>query len=134
MKIDKILNKEISRINLHLPKTRKSLAKLLEEDEPKVELRDGSKHYFKKEELLFLSSLIDEWEKDKLFLPIVLELTPVWHGYFKIHGKIEVKVIEKILGTYDILEEKSEITLPRYLLPKIRRKLPTTTTYAFIME
>ncbi|ADT84652.1 DUF61 family protein [Thermococcus barophilus] len=131
---DEIINKEIARINLHLPRARKSLAKLLNEDVPKVQLRDGSFHYFKKEELEYLQSLLDVEELEKLHLPIVLEITTAWHGYFRVRGKVEVKVIEKVLGTYDILEEKVEVTLPRYLLPKIRRTLPTTTTYAFIME
>lgn len=45
-----------------------------------------------------------------------------------------MKVIETILGQFDPLEEKSEGRYPRYLLPRIRRILPTTTTYAFIME
>jgi len=131
---DEIINKEISRINHHLPRVRKSLVKLLNEDTPKVQLRDGSFHYFKKRELEYLKSLLEDWELEKLYLPIVLEITTTWHGYFRVRGKIEVKVIEKILGIYDILEEKREVTLPRYLLPKIRRTLPTTTTYAFIME
>ncbi|NJE11710.1 DUF61 family protein [Thermococcus sp. LS2] len=131
---DEIINKEILRINLHLPRARKSLAKLLNEDTPKVQLRDGSFHYFKREELEYLKSLLEEWELERLNLPIVLEITTAWHGYFRVRGEIEVKVIEKILGTYDILEEKKEVTLPRYLLPKIRKTLPTTTTYAFIME
>lgn len=134
MKPDEVLNKELSRINLHLPRQRKSLAQLLKEEEPKVKLKDGSEHYFKRKELEFLASLLDEWEVDKLYIPIVLEITTTWHGYFKVRGALAVKVIEKLLGTYDILKEKNELTLPRYMLPKIRRKLPTTTTYAFIME
>jgi len=134
MKPDEVLNRELSRINLHLPRQRKSLAQLLKEEEPKVKLKDGSEHYFKRKELEFLASLLDEWDVDKLYIPIVLEITTTWHGYFKVRGALAVKVIEKLLGTYDILEEKSELTLPRYMLPKIRRKLPTTTTYAFIME
>ncbi len=131
---DEIIHKEISRINLHLPRVRKSLARLLNEDTPKVQLRDGSFHYFKKKELEYLRSLLDEYELERLSLPIVLEITTTWHGYFRVRGEIEVKVIEKILGTYDVLEEKKEIILPRYLLPKIRKILPTTTTYAFITE
>ncbi|WP_461865426.1 DUF61 family protein [Thermococcus sp.] len=134
VEIENIINKEINRINLHLPKARKTLSQLLSEEEPKIQLRDGSYHYFKKNELKLLSTLIEEWEIMSLRLPIVLEITSVWHGYFRVRGKTEVKVIEKILNQYDILEEKTEVVLPRYLLPKIRKTLPTTTTYAFIME
>ena len=131
---DEIIHKEISRINLHLPRLRKTLARLLEEDEPRIQLRDGSYHYFRKNELELISGLIEKEEAEILRLPIILEITRTWHGYFRVRGRTEVKVIEKLLGQYDILEEKTETILPRYLLPKIRRALPTTTTYAFVME
>lgn len=133
-KEDEIIQKELSRLNFHLPKSRKSLKTLLEEDDPKVQLRDGQFHYFKKDELKYLSTLLDSNEYKSLYLPIILEITPTWHGYFRVRGKTAVKVIEKILGTYDLLEEKSEVILPRYFIPEIRKKLPTTTTYAFIVE
>ncbi len=131
---DEIIHKEISRINLHLPRVRKTLARLLEEDEPRIQLRDGSYHYFRKNELELISGLIEKEEAEILRLPIILEITRTWHGYFRVRGRTEVKVIEKLLGQYDILEDKTETILPRYLLPKIRRALPTTTTYAFIVE
>ncbi|GAB6101120.1 DUF61 family protein [Thermococcus atlanticus] len=131
---DEIIHREISRINSHLPKARKTLARLMEEDEPKIQLRDGSHHYFRKSELELISTLIEREEAESLRLPIILEITRTWHGYFKVRGRVEVKVIEKILDRYDLLEEKTEVILPRYLLPKIRKTLPTTTTYAFVME
>ncbi|NJE42970.1 DUF61 family protein [Thermococcus sp. GR6] len=129
-----ILNREIARVNLHLPAARPTLGQLINEDEPKVRLRDGSYHYFKRSELEYLRSLIDDGEEDTLRVPIVLEISTTYRGYFRVRGRVEVKVIDKILGTYDILEDKSEGLYPRYLLPKIRKALPTTTTYAFIAE
>ncbi|NJD98812.1 DUF61 family protein [Thermococcus sp. LS1] len=129
-----ILNREIARVNLHLPAARPTLSQLINEDEPKVRLRDGSYHYFKRSELEYLRSLIDDGEEDTLRVPIVLEISTTYRGYFRVRGRVEVKVIDKILGTYDILEDKSEELYPRYLLPKIRKALPTTTTYAFIAE
>lgn len=129
-----ILNREVARVNLHLPAFRPTLSSLLEEDEPKVRLRDGSYHYFKRSELEYLASLLDEGEAERLKVPIVLEISTVYRGHFRVRGRVEVKVIDKILGTYDILEEKGEGLYPRYLLPRIRRALPTTTTYAFIAE
>lgn len=133
-KDDEIIQKELSRLNAHLPKSRKKLSQLLKEEEPKVQLKDGQFHYFKQEELEYILSLIEEHEREFLYIPIILEITTTWHGYFRVRGKVAVKIIEKILGNYDMLEEKTEIILPRYLLPKIRKKLPTTTTYAFIVE
>jgi len=133
-KVEDILNREISRVNIHLPATRPTLAQLLQEDEPKVKLRDGTYHHFKRSELEYLLSIIDRGEEYRLRIPIVLEVSTLYRGYFRVRGRVEVKVIDKILGTYDILEEKSEALYPRYLLPRIRRRLPTTTTYAFITE
>ncbi|AMQ18789.1 DUF61 family protein [Thermococcus peptonophilus] len=133
-KIEDILNREIMRVNLHLPRRRVTLGDLIDGGKDYVTLRDGSRHYFRSSELEYLSSILDEDEKNRLMLPIVLEISTVDRGYFRVRGKIEVKVIETVLGQFDPLEEKSEGRYPRYLLPRIRRVLPTTTTYAFIME
>lgn len=133
-KAEDILNREIARVNLHLPASRPTLGELLNEEEPRVRLRDGSYHYFKRSELEYLLSLLDRGEEERLRIPIVLEISTLYRGYFRVRGRIEVKVMDKILGTYDILEEKAEELYPRYLLPKIRKALPTTTTYAFITE
>ncbi|NJE05625.1 DUF61 family protein [Thermococcus sp. M36] len=133
-KAEDILNREIARVNLHLPASRPTLEQLLKEEEPKVRLRDGSYHYFKRSELEYLLSLLEGGEEERLRIPIVLEISTLYRGYFRVRGRTEVKIIEKILGTYDILDEKMEELYPRYLLPKIRKVLPTTTTYAFITE
>lgn len=129
-----LLNKEIMRVNLHLPRQRVSLNEALRNGDGYVILRDGSMHYFRSSELEYLSDILEDDEREKLKLPIILEISTVDRGYFRVRGKIEVKVIETILGQFDPLEEKSEGRYPRYLLPRIRRILPTTTTYAFIME
>ena len=74
-KIEKIIEFEIARINSHLPRARRSLKELLEMKEAKVTLRDGSEHYFKREELKLLANLLDEDEISKLKLPIVIEIS-----------------------------------------------------------
>ena len=129
-----ILNRELARINVHLPKVRPTLRALLETEDPKVILRDGSEHHFKKSELEFMASLLEEGKIDMLRIPIILEISSTYRGYFRVRGRVEVEVIDRILGAYDILEEKTEGLYPRYLIPRIRRLLPTTTTYAFIPE
>ncbi len=129
-----ILNHELARINVHLPKVRPTLRALLETEDPKVILRDGSEHHFKKSELEFMASLLEEGKIDMLRIPIILEISSTYRGYFRVRGRVEVEVIDRILGAYDILEEKTEGLYPRYLIPRIRRLLPTTTTYAFIPE
>ncbi|AIU69438.1 hypothetical protein TEU_03230 [Thermococcus eurythermalis] len=126
--------KEIYRINSHLPAKRPTLAQLLEENRPSVRLRDGSEHSFRRAELERIKGLLDPGEDTQLLLPIVLEIVSDFRGYFRVRGKVAVKVIDKLLGSYDPLDEPVERLYPRYLLSRVRRELPTTTTYAFIAE
>ncbi|AEH25544.1 DUF61 family protein [Pyrococcus yayanosii] len=130
----RIIEVEVARINSHLPRARKTLAQLLSEEEPSITLKDGSKHYFRREELQFIASLLDEGERETLRLPIILEISTVTREHFRVRGRTEVKVIQNVLGIEEDLEERSVLELPRYLLAKVRRALPTTTTYAFILE
>ncbi len=130
---EEILQREIFRVNLHLPRRRVALGELLDMKDPRVTLRDGSDHHFKRDELLYLASLLGD-ESRLLKLPIILEISTLNRGYFRVRGRLEVRVIDEILGEYDPLNERTEALYPRYLLPRIRRRLPTTTTYAFISE
>ena len=131
---EEILQREVAGINLHLPKRRISLADLLNMEDPHVVLRDGSHHHFRKSVLKYILSILDETEAKSLRLPIILEISTVNRGHFRVRGWIEVKVIDKILGKFDPLNERFEALYPRYLLPRVRRALPTATTYAFISE
>ena len=133
-KAEELLGREISRVNRHLPSSRPTLAELLAMKEPSVVLRDGSRHHFKRRELEELASLLDGDEVKNLRVPIILEISTLYRGYFRVRGKVAVKVIDTILGQYDPLEEREVGLYPRYLLPTLRRQLPTTTTYAFITE
>ncbi len=128
MKYDDLIRMELSRINSHLPRSRLSLKELLEMEEPRVTLRDGSFHFFRRRELELLSGLVEKW--DLLKLPIVLEISG---PRFRVRGRAEVEAIDKVLGIYDPLDEHSERLYQRYLLSKIRRILPTTTTVAFMV-
>ena len=130
---EEILQREIFRVNFHLPRRRVALGELLDMKDPRVTLRDGSDHHFKRDELLYLASLLGD-ESRLLKLPIILEISTLNRGYFRVRGRLEVRVIDEILGEYDPLNERTEALYPRYLLPRIRRRLPTTTTYAFISE
>ncbi len=133
-KVEELLGREISRVNRHLPSSRPTLAELLAMKEPSVVLRDGSRHHFRRRELEELASLLDGDEVKNLRVPIILEISTLYRGYFRVRGKVAVKVVDTILGQYDPLEERDVGLYPRYLLPKLRRQLPTTTTYAFITE
>ncbi len=65
----KISLKFLQTLNRYLPKKRKTLRELLEEDKPGIKNMDGSTHYFDKKELEKLALIIPEWEHDKLRLP-----------------------------------------------------------------
>jgi uncharacterized protein (UPF0216 family) len=134
MNPENALIKEIYRINSHLPAKRLTLAQLLRQDEPSVRLRDGNRHSFRRSELERIKNLVDPGDEERLLLPIVLEIVSDFRGYFRVRGKVAVKVIDRLLDSYDILDEPEEKLYPRYLIPRIRRELPTTTTYAFIAE
>lgn len=134
MNMENALIREIYRINNHLPARRPTLAQLLEQEEPSVRLRDGSSHSFRRAELEKIRALVDPGDEEKLLIPIVLEIVSDFRGYFRVRGRVAVKVIDRLLDSYDPLEEAEERLYPRYLLPRVRRELPTTTTYAFISE
>ncbi|MFW5928081.1 MAG: DUF61 family protein, partial [Thermoplasmatota archaeon] len=121
-----IIKKEIQQINLSLPKKRKKVKKLLKEENPSVKLRSGDKHEFKSEELKKIKEKIGN-----IRIPIYIEISNSHKGKVRIKGKKEVKLIQKILGTYDELqlEEKTELYVYKSDIRKVRRKLPTTTFY-----
>ena len=130
-RVEEFIGREISRINRHLPLRRPTLAELIVMDDPFVLLRDGSRHYFRRAELDMISSLLDEDEGDKLRLPIILEISTLYRGYFRVRGEVEIKVINAVIGEGNEFEDG---LYPRYLLGRVRRVLPTTTTYAFVAE
>jgi len=134
MKMENALIREVYRINTHLPARRVTLRELLREGKPGIKLRDGSWHSFRKSELERIKSLLDPGDEGALLLPVVLEIVSDFRGYFRVRGRIAVKLVDRLLGMYDPLEEPEERLYPRYLISKVRRELPTTTTYAFIAE
>ena len=133
-KVEDALIREVYRINVHLPARRVTLKSLLAEERPGVKLRDGSWHSFRRSELEKIALLLDPGDDEKLLLPVVLEIVTDFRGYFRVRGRTAVKLIDRVLGTYDPLDEPEERLYPRYLLSRVRRELPTTTTYAFISE
>lgn len=129
---DEIIRRQIQNLNRHLPKGRVSLEKLLEQDKPRVENRDGDTHRFKRRELEYLADLLPPEKHSKLRLPIIVRISPeLGRGASKISGKTEREVIEKIL---DKEGDEDELVIYRPEIRKIRRKLPTTTQYAFMIS
>lgn len=137
---DKILVKAIKALNKHLPAERKTLFELLNEEKPAIQGRDQSIHRVKKEELKELARLIPKDEYKNLRLPIYIELTPDYgRGIARIHGKLDCEIVKRIVG--DLGKQSTEkgedsrrgdeLFIYRADVRALRRKLPTTTEYAF---
>lgn len=67
------MKEEVRRLNEHLPKTRKSLKTLLEEETPAVETQDGRSIIMKKKELEKFAEIVPTHLQDKIQLPIVVQ-------------------------------------------------------------
>ena len=132
---DEYLKKQIQNLNRHLPKGRVSLSALLEQEKPRVENQDGSTHRFKRKELEDLADLVPEEKHADLRLPIIIRISPgLGRGTAKVSGKIEKEVFEKILGKEHDEEEENELLIYRPEMREIRKRLPTTTQYAFLIS
>jgi len=66
---DRLVKKHILSLNRHIPKQRKTLEELLEEDRPHVVTPNGTRHRFKAEELQRIAGIIPKSEHHLLKLP-----------------------------------------------------------------
>jgi uncharacterized protein len=127
---DRLVKKQILSLNRHLPRKRKFLDELLIEEKPHVLGADGIRHRFKKDELKLLKEILSKSELHLLKLPIYIEMDSNASGS-KISGKLENKVICKVLG---IQECNNESYLYRQDIKTLRKALPTTTQYIFLVR
>lgn len=134
MKDNEFVKKQIQSLNRHLPKGRISLEEFLEQEKPQIESKDGTNHRIKKKELEYLSEILPEEMHSKLKLPIIIRISPeLGRGASKISGKPEQKIVREILEKENETE-KNELILYRPEVREIRKKLPTTTQYAFMIS
>ncbi len=125
-------------LNDHLPEERKTLKKLLGENKPRVVCRDGSTHRIRMEELETIERIIGKrWgeEAEKLRLPLLIEMVPD-HGRSaaRIRGRIYCEVVQTIL--HEDNKKKTavdEMIIFRPDVRRLRRALPSTTQYAFMI-
>ncbi len=127
---DRLLKKQIMVLNRHIPRRRKTLKELLEEDRPHVLGTDGSRHRFKKNELNKIASLIPKTSWAQLKLPLYIEISSEMSGS-RIKGKLECMLVCEILGKNDCGEE---IYIYRGDVRVVRRELPTTSQYIFLVK
>jgi uncharacterized protein (UPF0216 family) len=126
----RILSKQIQALNRHLAKSKVDLKSLLEEEEPKIVLRDESEHVFKKDELERLAELLPRYLHKKLRLPIYIELSSGKYGSGtgRVAGELECKVIR---GVLDKEGRGDELFIYMPEIRMVRKELPTTTQYMF---
>ena len=128
---DKLIKKkQILSLNKHLPRQKKFLDELLLDKRPHVVGGDNNRHRFKRDELRRISEIIDESEYHLLRLPIYIEIDSNASGS-RISGRLENNVTCKVLKIKDCGDE---IYLYRKDIRLLRKELPTTTQYVFLVR
>lgn len=83
--------------------------------------------------------MVPEWEHDRLRLPIYLEMSSsMERGTIRISGRIECRVINRILQEDEAAEkknaeEKDSMIIYYPHLAKVRKELSTSTQFMFTM-
>jgi uncharacterized protein (UPF0216 family) len=130
--IDKnVLVKTIQTLNQHLPGKRLTLTELLSMEKPGIKGKDNTFFVMDKSELKLISESFPRFMWNRLRLPMLIEMSPDFgSGSARIQGEAEVEVVSKILGKARPHERQLIIYMSE--VRELRRKLPTTTQYAFI--
>ena len=129
---DIYLLNEFRAINAHMPRRRKTLAELLEEEAPQIACGDGSAHFFKKKELALLADILDEEEYKALLLPMLIEVSVDDRGYSILSPKgVEMKILSKVLDM-ELSWSMNKVAMFKPHLSLLRKELKTCTQYVFI--
>ena len=128
----KVLIKNIQTLNQHLPEKRLPLTELLSMEKPGVKGKDNTFFIMDKAELELISQSLPRFLWTRLRLPLLIEMSPDFgSGAARIQGEVESEVVSKLLGKHHRPEDRS-ITIYMHEVRELRRKLPTTTQYAFV--
>jgi uncharacterized protein (UPF0216 family) len=126
-----VLVKTIQTMNQHLPSKRLNLQELLAMEKPGVKGKDNTFFIMDKPELELISQSLPRFMWSRLRLPLLIEMSPDFgSGAARVQGEAEGEVVSKILGKVRPQGKQMIIYLPE--VRELRRKLPTTTQYAFI--
>ena len=129
---ERYLFDEFRAINAHVPRRRKSLTVLLEENPPHIVCGDGSDHFFKKKELALLAGMLDREEAGELMLPMIIEVSSEGSEMTIPSPKgTEAKVLSNILGM-KLSPTEGRVSIFKAQLGQIRKVLKTCTQYVFI--
>jgi uncharacterized protein (UPF0216 family) len=139
--IDKIfesmIEEEVRKLNYHLPKTRKPLKILLEEDTPSVETQDGRSILMKREEITKISDIVPSYLQDKIQLPIIIQRRfDLGKSIYTVMGnKLEEFTLKKALDLTDHdfneYEEEDTFHIFRPYLSELIRKFHTLIVIGF---
>ena len=130
---EKILAKMIESVNKHMPAAMKDLEAMLKEKDPVILAKDGNEYYIEKKELEFISEYVDEFDRKKFKIPIILEMCEIGgERVVFVRDKLHINFIKKAFG-YDRMINDS-LMLYLYELPAIRRRLRTASQVMFRVE
>jgi hypothetical protein len=127
---EKALAKMIEAMNKHMPEKRRSLKDMLEEEEPSIKAKDGNEYIIEKKELEFIAEYVDEFERDRFSIPIILEMNDLnGETVIFIRDKMHQEFIKKAFGFDRFV--KGNLMIYLYEMRKIRRKLRTASQVIF---
>ncbi len=103
--------REASRILASMPAEHKSIAELLEEDEPSIRLADGTRHRIDESELQSMAERIPWYMRGLVKLPIIIIYERGEKPRYTVDGDVwAARAVSALLGG-DPLVEKRELTL-----------------------
>ena len=131
------IEREVEKLNQHLPKKPRSLAEIIESNNLSLETRDGGKIVIEKHELDMLSKLVPKeyWEDVKLPITLVRQIEK-GRGVFTIAGgKVQQFVVAKVLGLTELsFSELQKFNTPLFIYrpnaAQLKMKLRTSTIFA----
>jgi len=127
---DRTLAKLVESINRHLPERRHNLSVMLKMENPSFRAKDGMEYDISKEELEFIAKYVEEEEREKFQIPIILEMTSLGDEYvIYVRDKRHAEFLKNAFG-FDRFAG-NQMMLYTYELQKIRRRLRTTTQIMF---
>ena len=128
-----ILVKTIQTMNQHLPSKRTNLNELLTMEKPGVKGKDNTFFIMDRAELNLISESLPRFLWSRLRLPMLIEMSPDYgSGAARVQGEPEVELVAKILGKVRPQAQTRQIIIYLPEVRELRRKLPTTTQYAFV--
>lgn len=130
---EKILAKMIESVNRHIAAVSRSLEELLKEKDPTILAKDGNEYYVEPKELEFIASFVEEEERKRFKIPIILEMCDIGgERVVFVRDRAHIEFIKKAFG-FDRIVNNNLLLYP-YELPAIRRKLRTASQIMFRVE